>query len=161
METTDEGPSEAQWLSLSDRLKWSWGSSVVSNILAEHRKRDLPLEGSCNWKENRRFGEMIKDQFVRDSDGRALCHPWRLVGEAMVRSGRGVSLFIQNVVFHLNYNWKPLKGWKQREDTIKVAILCTYFGSWVGIGGTWRGDCTRIDSMKQCRVSSQRGEIVA
>lgn len=99
----------------------------------------MPLKDSCNLKENRRFGKMIKDPFVRDSDGRALCHPWRQAREAVVRSGRGVSLFIQNLVFHLNYSWKPLKGGKQREDTIKVAVFCTSFGSRVGIGGKWRG----------------------
>lgn len=47
----------------------------------------------------------------------------RLVSQARVSSGRCCALFINKVViFHLNNHWKPVKGLKPREDTIKVAV---------------------------------------
>lgn len=46
----------------------------------------------------------------------------RLVSQARVSSGRCCALFINKVIFHLNNRWKPVKGLKPREDTIKVAV---------------------------------------
>lgn len=101
METTDEPPLSLH--GFPSLIDVSGPEGVLSKVTFQLGiARELPLEGFCNWKENGTFEKMRKDQFVRDSHGRELCHPWRLVNEAMVKSGRGVSLFIKNVVFHLN-----------------------------------------------------------